>query len=122
MEEVIETRVAPALVWAAWERAHGLPEKGGIEPGPRKKEKFKYQIRDVKKGESFSIFWKTFFIQMEFNHSVKAIPMGSEIRYKIEIRGLFSWPVRWLIKDRIKENLSQVLKAISQELQGNAVR
>lgn len=117
MEEMIEARVSPDQVWDAWERAHSLHGPQGIESGQKGKSKFKYKILDVKKGESFSILWKTLFVRLVFNHSVKPTKRGSEIRYKVQIKGPFAWPVRWLLGNKIKQNISLVLKAIVRQLE-----
>lgn len=113
MEEMIEARVEPDAVWAMWEKAHAL----GLETGQRGKSKFKYKILDVQKGESFSILWKTLFVRLIFSHSVKKSVRGSEIRYRVQIKGLFAWPVRWLIGEKIRNNLAEVLKAIVRQLE-----
>lgn len=117
MEEMIETSVAPEDVWNAWEKAHALHGQKGIESGQKGKNKFKYKILDVKKGESFSILWKTLFVRLVFNHSVRPTKRGSVIRYRVQIKGPFAWPVRWLLGNKIKNNISLVLKAIVRQLE-----
>lgn len=117
MEETIEARVAPEAVWEAWEKAHALHGEKGIEAGQKGKSKFRYQILDVQKGESFSILWKTLFVRLIFHHSVKPTPRGSEIRYRVQIKGLFAWPVRWLLGPKIQHNISLVLKTIVKQLE-----
>ena len=117
MEEMIEARVPPQAVWAMWEKAHALYGEEGSVSGNKGKKKFKYKILNVQKGECFSILWKTLFVRLIFNHSVKPIATGSEIRYKVQIKGLFAWPIRWLVGEKIKNNLAAVLKAIVRELE-----
>ncbi|PIS02860.1 MAG: hypothetical protein COT85_02170 [Chlamydiae bacterium CG10_big_fil_rev_8_21_14_0_10_42_34] len=111
MEEMIEARVPAELVWDAWEKK--------LEKGLDKK--LRYQVLEVKKGESFSILWKTLFVKMIFIHSVKPTEKGSQIHYKVQIKGLFSLPVRWLLGAKIKKNLSFVLKSIVRELESKRV-
>ena len=110
MEEQIETRVAPEVVWKAWERVHSLH-------GQRAESKIKYKILDVKNGESFSVLWKTLFVRLIFIHKVKPIPYGSVISYTVQIKGLFAWPVRFLIEGKIRKNIHLVLKAMVRELE-----
>jgi hypothetical protein len=107
MEEMIEARVSPAHVWAAWEK--------GMEQG--KGGKIRYKIIDLKKGESFSILWKTLFVRLIFSHSVKPTLYGSNISYKVQIKGLFAWPVRFFLGKKIQTNLRAVLKAVVRELE-----
>lgn len=107
MEEMIEARVTPDQVWEVWEK--------GIEQG--QKGKIRYKILEMKKGESFSLLWKTLFVRLIFSHTVKPIPRGSEIRYKVQIKGLFAWPIRWMLGPKIKKNLGYVLKAVVRELE-----
>lgn len=112
MEEMIEARVAPAVVWAAWEK--GLEQK--------EKEKIRYKVLEIKRGEGFSLLWKTMFVRLIFSHSVKPTERGSEIRYRVQIKGLFAWPVRWLLGQKIKSNLALVLKAVVRELEEKGVK
>ncbi len=111
MEETIETAVAPEVVWEAWERAHVL------EQGQQGKKSFRYKILDVKKGESFSILWKTLFVRLLFTHVVKPSKKGSQICYKVQIKGPFAWPVRWFLGAKIKANIGAVLKAVVKQLE-----
>lgn len=121
MEEKIEARVPSQVVWEAWERAHLKMEAGqkGISKAEGKS-KFRYEILDVKKGERFSILWKTFFVRLIFTHTVKPIRNGSEITYSVQIKGLFAWLVRWFLGDKIKKNIGLVLKTIVRELEQQA--
>jgi len=117
MEEMIEAKVPPEAVWAMWEKAHALHAQEGCVTAEKGKKKFKYKILNVQKGKSFSILWKTLFVRLLFSHSVEPIASGSTIRYKVQIKGLFAWPVRWLIGEKIRNNLAVVLKAIVKELE-----
>ena len=126
MEEIIEARVAPEKVWDAWERAHRIHSEKGIEPGlksrsrsPEGKSKFKYEILDVIPGKSFSILWKTLFVRLVFTHSVAPSKRGSEIRYAVQIKGLFAWPVRWFLGKQIQRNIRSVLKQVVSQLEAN---
>ncbi len=121
MEEQIEARVSPSAVWEAWERAHAKHSPGGIAEGQTGKGKFRYQIFNVKKGESFSILWKSLFVRLIFSHSVKPIQRGSSITYHVQIKGLFAWPVQWLLGEKIRKNVNDVLKAIVKELENQRV-
>jgi hypothetical protein len=122
MEERIEARVPPQDVWQAWERAHALHSEKGIQEGQKGKNKFRYKVLDVKHGESFSILWKTLFVRLIFSHSVKPIQRGSLISYRVQIKGIFAWPVRWLLGEKIRKNISHVLRAIVQELEHKRVK
>lgn len=122
MEEMIEARVSPEEVWQAWEKAHALHGQKGIEEGQKGKSKFKYKVLEVKKGESFSILWKTLFVRLVFTHRVKPTQRGSEICYAVKIKGPFAWPVRWLLGQKIKNNISYVLKAVVRELENKRVK
>ncbi len=128
MEEKIETRVSPERIWQAWEQAHisqgGSPIVAGhvgktdVNRGQGKKgQGFKYEIVDVVKGERFSLIWKTLFVRLIFTHSVLPKKRGSEIKYSVQIRGFFAIPVRWLLGNKIRYNISQVLKTMVKRLE-----
>jgi len=109
MEESIETRAKPVEVWAAWEKAHAISEgKNG---------KFKYRVVNVVSGEQFTIVWKTLFIRLHFNHFVLATTRGSQIRYSVKIKGLFAPIIRWLIGNKIRQNIRLVLKTMVYQLE-----
>lgn len=112
MEEHIQTRVSPEQVWRIWERAHVMEEGKG---------KVRYKILNIKKGESFSILWKSLFVRLIFNHKVIPANKGSLISYDVQIKGPFAWPVRWLIGEKIRKNLQFVLKTIVKELEDKSV-
>lgn len=112
MEETIEAQVPPDEVWEAWEK--------GIEAG--QKGKIRYKILDLKKGESFSLLWKTLFVRLIFTHSVKPTVRGSEISYKVQIKGLFAYPVRWILGQKIKRNIGLVLKSVVRELENKKIK
>jgi hypothetical protein len=117
MEETIETKVDAKEVWQAWERAQRANGELGIQAGQKGKNQFRYQILNVKKGESFSILWKTFFTRLVFTHSVAPISGGAKISYKVQFKGLFALPVKWLLGAKIQKNLNYVLKAMVKELE-----
>jgi hypothetical protein len=123
MEEKIETRVSPEKVWQAWEIAHANHESGAIAKGRKGKSGakngrgFKYEILDVVKGERFSLVWKTLFLRLIFSQSVSRKKRGSEIKYSIQIRGLFAAPVRWFLGNKIRYNIRQVLKTMVRRLE-----
>ena len=117
MEASIEVGVSPEAVWRAWEKAHSIHSAQPIEPGQRAKSTgFKYRILDVVPGERFSILWKNLFVRMIFTHSVQPLNTGAKIRYTAEIKGLFAWPVRFMLKNKIRKNLAFVLKEFAKQL------
>jgi hypothetical protein len=126
MEEIVEARVPPSRVWEAWEKAHAVNGSAKIVEGFKGKTQtegkkgFRYRVLNVDPGKSFSILWKTLFVRLLFHHSVHPTKRGSEIRYSFEIKGLFALPVRWLLGNKIRSNLSLVLKAIVRQLEEEA--
>ena len=114
MEETIEAYVPPEVVWAAWEKAH---QGGRLESGQKGKKGLKYQILDVKRGESFTILWKSLFARLLFFHSVKSTAKGSRIQYGFQIKGPFAWPLRWMLEKKIRKNLATVLSALAKQLE-----
>lgn len=117
MEEQIEARVSPRAVWQAWERAHAQHSPAGIQEGQKGKAKFRYQILEVVPGQKFSILWKSFGARLIFTHSVEPTPQGSRITYQVQIRGIFAWPVRALIGEKVRQNIRHVLNAMVKELE-----
>ena len=118
MEETIEARVSPEIVWTAWERAHAMYAKEPIQAGAKaKRTGFSYKILEAVPGISFSILWKSLFVRLVFTHSVKASPKGSQIDYSAQVKGLFAWPVRFLIRKKIQRSLSKGLKDFVRQLE-----
>lgn len=108
-QETIETRVSPKIVWQAWERFQA-GEKG-------KSGAFKYQILEVDPGKSFSILWKTLFARLIFTHCVEPTDQGCRISYRIEIRGIFAYPIRMLIGKKLRKNVAVLLKSFVKQLE-----
>lgn len=113
MEESIETTVHPQMVWAMWEQVHDL------HAGKAGRAKFKYKIIDVKPGESFSILWKALFVKLVLTQTVKPSAKGSEICYRVAIKGLFAWLARWFLSNKIKKNLASALQATVKQMEQN---
>ena len=123
MEEKIEARVKPDVVWQAWETAHAKHGQGNLttgQIGESKAEgssKFRYKVLDVVPGKEFTILWKTLFVKLIFRHTVAPTPRGSLISYSVQIKGPFAWPVRFVLGKKIQTNISAVLKAIVKQLE-----
>jgi len=121
IESIIETRVQPEKVWQAWRKAHAMDagftagQKGSLKTAGGSR--FSYRILDVSEGKSFTILWKSMFVRMVFTHSVQPKLKGAEIRYQVQIRGLFAWPVRVFLSEKIRRNLQLILKALVRELE-----
>jgi hypothetical protein len=112
IESVVQARVSSDRVWQAWKKKHDLDAKKG------RKGRFAYKILAVSEGESFSILWKSMFAKLIFTQEVKAIqPKKSEIRYRVEICGLFRWPLRYFLRKKIEKNLTLVLQSLVKELE-----
>lgn len=122
MEEKIETKVSPDLVWRAWEKVHELHGQTGIEKGQKGKNRFRYEVLEVIKGERFSILWKTLFVHLIFTHSVAPSFKGSIITYQVTIKGLFALPARWLLGAKIRQNLRTVLESIVRQLESDRTK
>lgn len=128
MEESIEARVAPEIVWEAWERAHAKHGQGKLTQGQvgetkaEGKSQFRYKVLEVVPGKQFSILWKTLFVRLLFSHSVEPTQRGSQIRYSVQIKGPFAWPVRWVLGTKIRKNIGAVLKAIVKQLEEQSVK
>lgn len=117
MEESIEARVPPERVWEAWEKAHALHSPGNLEVGQKGAKGFKYQVLDVKKGESFTILWKSLFTRLIFSHSVQPTSQGCKIHYRFQIKGPFSWFLRKILRGKIRKNLASVLQSMVKQLE-----
>ena len=79
--------------------------------------KFSYRILDVREGESFTILWKSMFVRLIFTHTVVPKAKGSEISYRVQIRGFFAWPVRYFLSEKIRRNLHSILNSLVKELE-----
>ena len=116
---MIETSATPAQVWEMWEKSHAKHGQKNLEKGQKGKSTFRYKVLDVKEGESFSILWKALFVRLVFSHKVVPSSRGSQIYYKVQIKGLFAWPVRMLAGEKIRKNTSLVLKSLVYQLENH---
>lgn len=121
IQSVIQTKVCPEKVWEAWSNAHSMDEgfaagqKGSLKTSGNSK--FAYRILDVRKGEGFTILWKSLFVRLIFSHSVAPKNRGAEITYSVQIKGFFAWPVRFFLGEKIRQNLQSVLKCLVYNLE-----
>src|SRR3990167_973657 len=104
MEKKIFAKVSPEIVWKAWEKAHANYGNEKLQEGlkgtsQKNGSRFKYQISEVIPGKQFSIIWKTLFVKLHFTHRVSSFMEGSEISYRVQIKGFFSFFVKWLLKN-----------------------
>lgn len=117
------TRVSKDKVWNAWVTAHAAHGQSDLVSGAKGEMKGKgkkgiaYRILDVVPGKSFSILWKTLFVRLIFHYSVRPLDRGSEVRYDFCIKGIFAYPVRFLLENKIRKNLAAVLKAFVAQLE-----
>ena len=118
LEEKIETRANAQKIWESWEKAHAIEGQKGIIAGQRGvSKKSRYQILNVIPGKEFTILWKTLFVRFYFTHRVEATTRGSLISYSVQIKGLFKHPVRLILKEKIRQNLTMVLKKMASNLE-----
>lgn len=122
IQSTIETKVSPHAVWELWRIAHKMDEtfvpgqKGALKG--KRRANFSYHILDVCEGQHFTILWKSLFVRLVFTHAVSPTQSkGSSIRYSVQIRGLFAWPMRYLLAGKIQRNLALVLQSLSKELE-----
>lgn len=122
MEKKVYTRVSPDVVWNAWEKAHAIYGSPNLQEGfkgttQKNGARFQYLITEVIPGKQFSIVWKTFFVKLHFTHCISPALGGCEISYRVRIKGLFSFFVKWLLKSKIQSNLDFVLKTMIRQLE-----
>lgn len=109
MEETIEARVSPEIVWKTWAKMHAIQGNG-----PKK---FKCKILDVIEGRQFSVLWKSLFVRLIFTYSVQEAKAGSQVRCTAVIKGFFAWPVRMMLQTKIQKNISFALKEFVKQLE-----
>lgn len=121
IQSTITTKASPQAVWVLWKKKHGIDDSfyPGNKGRPQGTSGLTYRILEVSEGRCFKILWKSFFTRLVFTHSVNGIEGGSEICYQVDVRGIFSWPLERLLKNKIQKNLNDVLLALANELKQN---
>jgi len=116
-----EARVPAEKVWEVWEKAHAKSGSLPIEKGQKANNgKFQYEILEAIPNRKFTLLWKTLFVRLIFSHEVTPTRKGSEICYRVDIKGLFAWPVRWMLGGKIRQNIAFVLKEIVRQLESES--
>ena len=119
--EMVEVRVSPEKVWEVWEKAHAQWGSAPLKKGQRgNRGKFQYEIVESIPNKKFTLLWKTLFVRLIFSHEVKATQRGSQIFYQVDIKGVFAWPIRWMLGNKIRQNISFVLKAVVKQLESES--
>lgn len=121
MHKKLTTSVPPETIWRAWEEAHRLSSSAPLTAGKEKylaaNGKFRYQIVEVVPHKKFSLLWKTLFIHLLFTHEVERTPFGSEISYRVQVKGLFAPFVRWALKSKLEASLDSILRSFVDQLE-----
>ncbi len=116
MKEYITVSASPERIWRLWEegyRARG--EK--LELGSQGRVKsLLYSISALTPRVHFSVIWKTFFTKLIFSQSIQPLAEGSRICYEVQIKGFFAFPARWLLKNRIRQQLQTALRMVQSQL------
>lgn len=117
----IQSKATSQQIWESWERANpwnhfdsasnALQEKSKGRVVSNKGKSVPYKILEVKKGESFTICWKALFLRLIFTYRVEPIQTGSKITYSVLIKGIFSFPIRFILRRKIQKNLDEGLKS-----------
>lgn len=121
-----ETKVFPKIVWETWKNTHYWDTHKGNEnfrvgqkgkAVSRKGRKARFIIADIKEGKSFTLIWKAFLVRLVFNHEVLPKERGSVITYRVRFSGLFAYPVKWLLSNKLKRDLTRALKVFVNRLE-----
>lgn len=117
--EVKRTRLDPKIVWRAWTQAHKTELKNGAigHVQPEGKKGVSYEIAGVVPGVSFSTVWKSFLVRLVFEHTVRPLDIGSEVRYGFRIEGPLAWILRPLLRNKIGLHVKNALHTFIQQLE-----
>lgn len=129
MKPIISTtysEVTPSRIWEHWKKAspfnhwdsasntmaedhkgHVVSNKGKAVP---------YKILEVKEGKSFTICWKALFLRLIFTYQVDPMKNGSNITYSVQIKGIFSLPIRFILRRKIQKSLDEGLRSFVDKL------
>jgi len=125
----VETNIKSSVIWNKWKKSQPWNnwdqanskltegQKGHVNSKDNKA--IPYEILEVKENESFTVAWKALFIKLIFTYSVKDLKNSSLVTYSVKLKGFFSLPVYYLIKNKIKKNLTDGLDSLIKQLKNN---
>jgi hypothetical protein len=77
----------------------------------------KYKILDIKKNESLTILFKSFFAKMIFYYTLEKSPKGCLVRCKVKMKGIFSFLIQKIIGKKIKAHITESLLNFKKQLE-----
>jgi len=122
----IETNIRSSVIWEKWKNSQpwnnwgqssstlSEGQKGHINSNDKRA--IPYEILEVKENESFTIAWKALFIKLLFTYSVKDLQGSSLITYSVKLKGFFSIPVYYLIRNKIRKNLTDGINSLINQI------
>ncbi|NGX56650.1 MAG: hypothetical protein K1060chlam5_00893 [Candidatus Anoxychlamydiales bacterium] len=79
--------------------------------------KLKYKLLDIKKNESLTILFKSFFSKMIFYYTLEKSPKGCLVRCRVKMKGIFSFLLQKIIGKKIKSHITESLLNFKQQLE-----
>ena len=119
IEKKIKTKAHSRDIWQAWASMYkyqGANEKPiKFEKGVKghvlmgKGRPVPFEILEMDKGKSFTIAWKSHFLKMVFTYKVEPRKAGSTINCHVKFKGIFSYPLFWIIRKKVEKDLEASL-------------
>lgn len=113
---------APAKrVYQAWSEMYQAKTGGNFKEGYKGNitemgKKMPFEIKQVKKNDSFTIVWRSFLVRIIFTYAVKQEHKGSTISCKVRFGGPFGWVGRIFLKNKMRKNLEDMLSSFAEQM------
>jgi len=119
IEESVKTSIPSELIFKAWcdnylKNGMKVGEKGHVVV--KEKKGIKFKIEKIVENESLTILWFSHFVKLRFFHKVEKCDVGSLIICRVELKGFFSFLIKPLISNKIRQYIQTSLKQFSREL------
>ncbi len=115
------TKAPAKRVYQAWSDMYQSKTGGNFKEGYKGNimemgKKMPFEVRKVKKNESFTIVWRSFLAKIIFTYMVEKAHKGSTISCAIRFGGPFGWVGRIFLKNKMKKNLRQMLFSFAEQM------
>lgn len=124
---MIKTKAHSKQVWEAWAsmyRFQGPKEKAiKFEKGAKghvlmgKGRPVPFEILDMEKEKFFTIVWKSHFLKLVFTYKVEPKKSGASISCQVRFKGMFSYPLYWILHKKIAKDIEASLIQFVESLE-----
>jgi hypothetical protein len=108
LEEKRNIRIHPEKIWEIWINMYPMLKNSDHKKlhGFIMDRNISFKICSIIQNQQFTTDWKIgFFTKLSYTYKVLPNTIGSQLIYSVKVSGLFSLPIYFFLKKKLKANL-----------------